>query len=52
MIILFTSKKEIESLKKDIKNLSITVDRLTDLVLVQQDEINELKKPKEPEYFG
>lgn len=49
---MFTSKKEIEKLRKDLSALSEAHNRLVNTVVKQQEEINELKKPKEPEYFG
>lgn len=42
---MFISKKEFEKLKEHVQGL-------TELVLKQEEEINKLKKPKEPEYFG
>lgn len=50
--VLFPSKKEFEQMKEDLKNLSDSHNRLVDTVIKQQAEIAELKKPKEPEYFG
>lgn len=49
---MFPSKKEFERLQKEVASLSEAHNRLVDTVLKQQDEIYELKKPKEPEYFG
>lgn len=49
---MFPSKKEVEMLRKELTALSEAHNRLVNTVVRQQEEINELKKPKEPEYFG
>lgn len=49
---MFASKKELDRVKKELEKLSKAYVELSDVVFFQQQEINELKKPKEPEYFG
>lgn len=49
---MFASKKELAELKREIERMSASHNQLTELVLKQQQEIYELKNPKEPEYFG
>lgn len=49
---MFASKKELDRVKKELEKLSKAYEELSDVVFFQQQEINELKKPKEPEYFG
>lgn len=47
-----SKRKEIELLKENISVALQRIDHLAETVIKQQEEINELKKPKEPEYFG
>lgn len=49
---MFPSRKEVEQLKKEMAELIRSHNELARTVFEQQAEINELKKPKEPEYFG
>lgn len=49
---MFPSKKEFEKLKKELSSLTEAHNRLVDTVINQQAEINELKKPKEPDYMA
>ncbi len=38
--------------KKDIKHLEDKIEYLAQIVIKQQEDINELKKPKEPNYMA
>lgn len=50
---MLKSKKRIDSLEEDVKDLKEKINSMTDFILSQQDEINKLKKEdKEPKYFG
>jgi prefoldin subunit 5 len=49
---MFVSKKEFENLQKEIKELKEIVSHLTQRSFYLEQEINELKKPSEPNYFG
>ncbi|MBM7585841.1 cell division septum initiation protein DivIVA [Bacillus pakistanensis] len=53
---MFATKKEIEELNKKvdekIKEQDKTINELGFHLIQLQEEVNELKKPKEPTYFG
>jgi cell division septum initiation protein DivIVA len=49
---MFVSKKEHEELKKEIKEQDKIINELGFHLIQLQEEVNELKKPKEPTYFG
>jgi len=49
---LFTSKKEIEDLKKKVEQQEQLLKEMIYHVTHLANEINDLKKPKQPNYFG
>lgn len=49
---MFNSKKEIESLKKKVEDQDQLIREVLQHLSHLSQEINELKKPKEPNYFG
>jgi len=49
---MWVSKKEFEELKKKVEEQNNILDNMSFHMIKMQEEINELKKPKEPNYFG
>jgi hypothetical protein len=49
---VFVSKKELEELKNKLKEQENLIHNMQYHLIQLQQEINELKKPKEPAYFG
>lgn len=49
---MLATKKDVEKLKEEFQALSEAYNSLVTTVINQQEEINELKKPKEPEYMA
>lgn len=49
---MFVSKKEFEDLKNQLEEQKNILDNMSMHMIKMQEEINELKKPQEPNYFG
>lgn len=49
---MFVSKKEFEDLKKKVEQQDQVIKEMMYHMAQLAQEINELKKPKEPNYFG
>jgi hypothetical protein len=49
---MFVSKKEHDVLKKELEEQKAFIGNMMEHMMNMQKEINELKKPKEPNYFG
>ena len=49
---MWVSKKDFEELKKKVEEQNNILDNMSLHMIKMQEEINELKKPKEPNYFG
>ncbi|WP_161491006.1 hypothetical protein [Anoxybacillus sp. UARK-01] len=49
---MLISKKEFEELKKKVEEQEQIINNMINHLVKLQQEVNELKKPKEPQYFG
>ncbi|MFS0776252.1 hypothetical protein ABC255_09620 [Neobacillus sp. 3P2-tot-E-2] len=49
---MFISKKEFEKLENKVKEQDNIINNMSYHLVQLQQEINELKKPKEPNYFS
>jgi hypothetical protein len=49
---MFVSKKEHDALKKELEEQKVFISNMMEHLMEMQKQINELKKPKEPNYFG
>jgi hypothetical protein len=49
---LLISRKDFEELKKKVEEKEQIINNMINHLVKLQQEVNELKKPKEPQYFG
>ncbi|WP_153124663.1 hypothetical protein [Peribacillus tepidiphilus] len=49
---MFVTKKEFDELKKKVEDQEQIIQNMSYHLIQLQQEINELKKPNEPNYFG
>ncbi len=49
---VFVTKKEFDELKKKVEDQEQIIQNMSYHLIQLQQEINELKKPNEPNYFG
>lgn len=49
---MFASKKELEELKNKVKEQDNIINNISYHLVQLQQELNELKTPNEPNYFG
>jgi uncharacterized coiled-coil protein SlyX len=49
---MFVSKKEFQQLENKVKEQDNIINNMSYHLVQLQQELNELKKPKEPNYFG
>jgi uncharacterized coiled-coil protein SlyX len=49
---LLISRKDFEELEKKVEEQEQIINNMINHLVKLQQEVNELKKPKEPQYFG